>query len=94
MEVVNIRHAYRMSFFSTQKYFGNLWECIDCKFIPCYIMCVIWNNKGSENRAKDRYQVSVDQEISKKVKELASKQGRTPSNLIAYMVEYYFENNK
>ena len=44
--------------------------------------------------AKDRYQVSVDQEISKKVKDLASKQGRTPSNLIAYMVKYYFENNK
>ena len=44
--------------------------------------------------AKDRYQVSVDQEISKKVKELASKQGRTPSNLIAYMVQYYLENNK
>ena len=44
--------------------------------------------------AKDRYQVSIDQEISKKVKELASKQGRTPSNLIAYMVQYYFESNK
>ena len=26
MEVVNIRHAYRMSFFSAQKYFGNLWK--------------------------------------------------------------------
>ena len=44
--------------------------------------------------AKDRYQVSVDQELSKKVKELASKQARTPSNLSAYMVKYYFENNK
>ena len=44
--------------------------------------------------AKDRYQVSVDQEISKKVKEIASKQGRTPSNLIAYMAQYYLENNK
>ena len=44
--------------------------------------------------AKDRYQVSVAPELSKKVKELASKQGRTSSNLIAYMVQYYFENNK
>ena len=43
--------------------------------------------------AKDRYQVSGDQERAKKVKELASKQGRTPSNLIAYTVQYYFENN-
>ena len=67
---------------------------IDCKFIPCYIICASWNKEGSENMAKDRYQVSVDQELSKKVKELAAKQGRTSSNLIAYMVQYYFENNK
>ena len=69
-------------------------KCIDCKFIPCYIICTSWNKKGSENMAKDRYQVSVAPELSKKVKELAAKQGRTPSNLIAYMVQYYFENNK
>ena len=67
---------------------------IDSKFIPCYIMCVIWNKKRSDNMAKDRYQVSVVPDLSKKVKELAAKQGRTPSNLIAYMVQYYFENNK
>ena len=71
----------------------NYGKCIECKFVPCYIICTSWNKKGSENMAKDRYQVSVDQESSKKVKELASKQGRTPSNLIAYMVQYYFENN-
>ena len=69
-------------------------KCIDCKFIPCYIICTSLNKKGSENMAKDRYQVSVAPELSKKVKELAAKQGRTPSNLIAYMVQYYFENNK